>query len=109
MSVRDALVLVAHRAHLPDLERALALIGVGLVDGTEPVTLVEPVPAAPPDAPAADEEPEVRMRPDPVDGWTAAEVRLAEASTASPAPPDAPGDDADPGGARRHGPATLES
>lgn len=76
LTLRDSLLVIAHRERFPDLAAALALVGVAL-EG-------ELVPAAYPGTPAPAEvtpfaeEPVTRPGPAAADGWSAADIQLAE-------------------------------
>lgn len=77
MSLRDSLLVIAHRERFPDLSAALALIGVALDSAAAPVTWRD-APAAEAGPPFVGEAEERPQQAAAADGWSADDIRQAE-------------------------------
>jgi hypothetical protein len=82
MTLRDSLLVIAHRERFPDLATALALVGVALDSDLAPATL--PGTPAPEAVTLFADDVEPRPEEWGADGWSADDIRLAE-YPASPA------------------------
>ena len=77
MSLRDSLLVIAHRERFPDLAAALALIGVALDSAAAPVAWRD-APATEAISPFTDEAEASLPQAAAADGWSADDIRRAE-------------------------------
>ncbi|MET8910611.1 hypothetical protein [Micromonospora sp. NPDC004551] len=105
MTLRDALLIIAHRDRLADLDGALALVGVRIDDEAVPPAALTPAAADPADF-LGDDVDDLVHTVAAADGWSVDEVGTAENSFAADPGPAAPSGQkgARPGPHRTNGP-----